>query len=138
MEQQDWQDNDDTLFVGIDLGTSRSAIAASNGKRIWIDSYVGWPKDFVARKVLGQPVLFGEQALHHRLSLDLYRPLERGVIKEGTTRDQEAVMELIRHLIEASARRRASRSTLWSAFRPNPSRPTSSPSGVAWATPSPP
>ncbi len=102
MEQQDWQDTDDTPFVGIDLGTSRSAIAASNGKRIWIDSYVGWPKDFVARKALGQPVLFGEQALRHRLSLELYRPLERGVIKEGTTRDQDAVMELIRHLIECA------------------------------------
>jgi rod shape-determining protein MreB len=89
----------DRLFTGIDLGTSRSAISASNGKRAWVESYVGWPKDFVARKVLGATVLFGEDALKNRLSLDLNRPLEHGVIKEGTTRDQEAIKELIRHLI---------------------------------------
>jgi len=90
----------ESLVVGIDLGTSRSAISANNGKKKWIDSFVGWPKDFIARKVVGKSILFGEEALAHRLSLDLYRPLERGVIKEGTTRDEEAVKELIHHLIE--------------------------------------
>jgi rod shape-determining protein MreB len=88
------------LNVGIDLGTSRSAISASNGKKEWVESFVGWPKDFIARKVIGKPVLIGQEALTHRLSLDVHRPLERGVIKEGTTRDEEAVKELIRHLIE--------------------------------------
>jgi rod shape-determining protein MreB and related proteins len=87
------------MIVGIDLGTSRSAISASNGKKKWVDSYVGWPKDFIARKVVGKPILFGREALDHRLSLDLYRPLKNGVIKEGTARDEEAVKELIRHLI---------------------------------------
>ncbi|MGZ8410319.1 MAG: rod shape-determining protein, partial [Hyphomicrobium sp.] len=89
---------DGDLIVGIDLGTSRSAITASNGKKTWIESYVGWPKDFIARKLIGKPIVFGEEALDHRLALDLYRPLERGVIKEGT-RDQEAVREVIEHLI---------------------------------------
>jgi rod shape-determining protein MreB len=89
----------ESLIVGIDLGTSRSAICASNGKRDWVDSYVGWPKDFIARRVVKKDVLFGAEALKNRLSLDLYRPLERGVIKEGTARDEEAVQELIHHLI---------------------------------------
>ena len=31
--------------------------------------------------------------------LDLRRPLERGIMKEGSDRDQEAVQELVRHLI---------------------------------------
>jgi rod shape-determining protein MreB len=88
------------ITVGIDLGTSRSAISASNGKKRWVDSYVGWPKDFIARKVVGKSILFGEDAVSHRLSLDLYRPLERGVIKEGTARNEEAVKELIHHLLE--------------------------------------
>lgn len=100
MGQTELQNANDKLFVGIDLGTSRSAISASNGKRAWVDSYVGWPKDFVARKTLGASVLFGEEALKNRLSLDLYRPLERGVIKDSTSKDQDAVMELIRHLIQ--------------------------------------
>lgn len=90
---------DDKILVGIDLGTSRSAISADNGKKKWVESYVGWPKDFIARKVVGKPVLFGDEAVQHRLSLDMYRPLKNGVIKEGTARDEEAVKELIRHLI---------------------------------------
>lgn len=90
---------EDKMIVGIDLGTSRSAISASNGKKKWVESYVGWPKDFIAKKVVGAPILFGEEAVSHRLSLDLYRPLKNGVIKEGTARDEEAVKELIHHLI---------------------------------------
>ncbi|MDX1418583.1 MAG: rod shape-determining protein [Rubricoccaceae bacterium] len=89
------------LHVGIDLGTSRSAVVASNGQRAWVESYVGWPKDFVARKMIGRPVLYGEEALRHRLSLDLVRPLENGVVRDGTARDQEAVRELVRYLIDA-------------------------------------
>lgn len=88
------------VYVGIDLGTSRSVISSSNGNRKWVESYVGWPKDFVAKKMLGKRVLFGADALDHRLSLDLSRPLQNGVIKEGTERDEAAVRELIEHLIE--------------------------------------
>lgn len=91
---------DRTLYIGIDLGTSRSAIVASNGKREWVQSYVGWPKDFVAKKMLGRDVLFGSDALENRLSLKLTRPLEQGVIRDGTQRDEEAVRALVHHLIE--------------------------------------
>lgn len=90
---------DNLLFVGIDLGTSRSVVSASNGSRKWVESYVGWPKDFVAKKMLGQRVLFGDDALSHRLSVNLCRPLENGVLKEGTEQDEAAVQELIGHLI---------------------------------------
>ena len=88
-----------TLRIGIDLGTSRSAIAAGNGKRKWVQSLVGWPKDFVARKMLGDRVLFGDEVSEHRLSLDVVRPLAHGVIKSGTEKDEESVAELIGHLI---------------------------------------
>jgi len=87
------------LQVGIDLGTSRSYIYASNGSRHVIDSYVGWPVDMVARKVVKKSVLFGKEALDNRPMLDLHRPLERGLIKEGSVKDEEAVRELLRHLI---------------------------------------
>jgi len=90
----------DVLFVGIDLGTSRSSVSASNGRREWIESYVGWPKDFVAAQVIGKPVLFGAEALEHRLSLEICRPLQHGIIKEGIERSEEAVKEIIRHLVE--------------------------------------
>src|SRR5512138_266462 len=89
-----------TLYVGIDLGTSRSSISASNGTRAWTESYVGWPRDFISANVLGTQVLSSADALEHRLSLEMCRALERGVIKEGIERNEEAVRELIRYLID--------------------------------------
>ena len=100
MKPKDEQNQDGVLFVGIDLGTSRSAISSVNGTREWIESYVGWPKDFIAERVVGKPVLFGAEALQHRLSLDLCKPLERGIIKEGIESSERAVKEIIRYLID--------------------------------------
>ncbi|HSY49260.1 MAG TPA: rod shape-determining protein [Thermoanaerobaculia bacterium] len=87
------------LHVGIDLGTSRSAISASNGERFVVDSFVGWPADMVARKVLKRDVLIGHEAVTNRTMLDLHRPLERGLLKEGSDKDVEAVRELLKHLL---------------------------------------
>jgi rod shape-determining protein MreB len=94
---------DNILYIGIDLGTSRSVVSSSNGSRKWVESYIGWPKDFVAKKMLGKQVLFGSEALEHRLSLNISRPLQHGVLKEGTERDEAAVHELIGHLIELAS-----------------------------------
>jgi rod shape-determining protein MreB len=99
MEQQEAPAKKNSLFVGIDLGTSSSAIVDSSRKKHWVESYVGWPKDFIAAKVLRKPVLFGSEALKNRLSLDIYRPLEHGVLKEGSSKEGESVKELIHHLI---------------------------------------
>src|SRR5713226_9477144 len=89
----------DILHVGIDLGTSRSAISASNGERFVVDSFVGWPADMVARKILKRTVLIGHDAVTNRTMLDLHRPLERGLLKEGSEKDVEAVRELLKHLL---------------------------------------
>ncbi|WP_320042871.1 MamK family actin-like protein [uncultured Desulfobacter sp.] len=91
-----------SLNIGIDLGTSRSAMSASNSKKDWVESYVGWPKDFVAQKMLGKRVLFGDDALKNRLSLNLCRPLERGVIKDGSELSESAVKELVGCLIDVA------------------------------------
>jgi rod shape-determining protein MreB len=87
------------LKVGVDLGTSRSSISASSGERHVIESYVGWPVDMVAQKVLKQKVMIGREALDNRTMLDLHRPLERGLIKEGSEKDEQAVRELLKHLL---------------------------------------
>ena len=92
-------DTNGVLHVGIDLGTSHSAIAASNGERHVVDSYVGWPLDMVARRVLKKTLLIGREALDNRTMLDLRRPLERGLIKEGSEKDEAAVHELLGHLL---------------------------------------
>lgn len=88
------------LHVGIDLGTSRSAISASDGQKFVVDSYVGWPADMVASKVLKKKILIGEDAIKNRVMLDLHRPLERGLIKEGSDKDLQAVREIISHLLD--------------------------------------
>jgi rod shape-determining protein MreB and related proteins len=69
------------LYLGIDLGTSRTSVCGSNGVRETIESFVGYPKDPVARKLLKKDVLFGQEARDKRLSLHLHRPLEHGVLK---------------------------------------------------------
>src|SRR3954466_5115241 len=86
---------DGVLTVGIDLGTSRTAISTSAGERVVVDSFVGWPADLVARKILKREVLGGREPLDNRTMLDLRRPLERGLIKEGSDKDVQAVRELI-------------------------------------------
>lgn len=88
------------LNAGIDLGTSHSAISASNGQQHVIESYVGWPVDLVARKVLKKDVLIGTEAVESRTMVDLHRPLERGLIKEGSEKDLTAVRVLLEHLLE--------------------------------------
>src|SRR5918995_4979306 len=96
------EETNETLCVGIDLGTSRSSISVSNGERHVIDSYAGWPVDLVARKVVKKPVLVGREALDNRSMLDLRRPLEHGLIKEGSEKDEQAVQEILRHLMGLS------------------------------------
>ena len=39
------------LYIGMDLGTSRSAVAASNGVRESVFTAVGYPKDIISRKL---------------------------------------------------------------------------------------
>jgi rod shape-determining protein MreB len=87
------------LYVGIDLGTSRSSISTSDDQRHMVESYVGWPIDMVARKLLKKPVLVGAEAIENRPMLEIHRPLERGLLKEGSDRDRLAVRQLIEHLM---------------------------------------
>lgn len=90
----------DDLLVGIDLGTSQSAVSTSAGERKVVDSYVGWPVDAIARKIVKKRVLFGEDAIANRTMLELHRPLEGGLLKEGAQKDRQAIRELLSHLTD--------------------------------------
>ncbi|MFT6833665.1 MAG: rod shape-determining protein MreB [Planctomycetota bacterium] len=99
------------LYLGIDLGTSRTSVSASNGIRETIESFVGYPKDPVARKLLKKDVLFGEEARGKRLSLNLHRPLEHGVLKFNAdgTEDKEgrrAAMDLVKETVRLARPRK--------------------------------
>jgi len=94
----------EAIFVGIDLGTSRASIAASNGVREVVPTYVGYPKDNISEELFGTEPIFGELALKHRLSVELIRPLAHGVIRDGSkngkSKNLVAAQQLVRHLLQ--------------------------------------
>jgi len=93
--------DDNIIYLGIDLGTSRTSITSSNGVRETVWSYVGYPKDHVAKKKMGgRDVIYGKEALENRMSLNLYRPLAGGSIKHKGAKDSEEVRRAIKDLLE--------------------------------------
>jgi rod shape-determining protein MreB len=104
-EEQTENEDQGVLYVGIDLGTSRTSVSSSNGVRDTVESFVGYPKDPVARKLLGRDVLFGEEAREKRLSLRLHRPLEHGVLSfnkdgEEDSESLQAAQDLVREIVK--------------------------------------
>jgi rod shape-determining protein MreB len=100
------------LNIGIDLGTSRSVIACDNGVRTFVPSYVGFPKDAVSRKMLGKDIVFGNEAIKHRLALEIYRPFDKGQLKynvdlekdhEENEKAKQIAKELLKHLVSLAA-----------------------------------
>ncbi len=99
------------LYLGIDLGTSRTSVSSSNGVRETIESFVGYPKDPIARKLLKKDVLFGTEAREKRLSLNLYRPLEHGVLKfnaegEEVPEELRAAQDLVKEIVRQAKPRK--------------------------------
>jgi rod shape-determining protein MreB and related proteins len=87
------------LYLGIDFGTSHTSVAASNGVRETISSHVGYPKDVVSKKLLKKDVLFGDEAMEKRLSLNFFRPLEILKTKNHDREDFEANLKAAKDLL---------------------------------------
>jgi rod shape-determining protein MreB len=98
------------VYVGMDLGTFKTSVASSTGLRDVMYSAVGWPRDAIARTVLGRDVVFGRDLVEHRLALHVVRPFEKGILKyndikaAGVTADQvdkhkEAARLLVEHAV---------------------------------------
>jgi rod shape-determining protein MreB len=87
-----------TLFIGIDFGTNHTAISTSDGKKKSILSVVGIPKDAVASKFLKKERLYGDEALKHRVALNMFKPIESGLIK-NQREDLEAAKGLLEYVI---------------------------------------
>jgi rod shape-determining protein MreB and related proteins len=101
------------VHIGMDLGCWKTSVAASNGMREQVYSVVGWPKDPISRRLLGKDIVFGAEALQHRLAVNLVRPFEKGALKyadtaqSGLTPEQlakhkEAAKELVRHAVKVA------------------------------------
>ena len=66
----------------------------------------------VAQKVLKKGVLIGQEALDNRIMLDLRRPLEKGLLREGSEKDADAVRQLLDHLLSLSGVSKKKRSKM--------------------------
>jgi rod shape-determining protein MreB and related proteins len=73
--------SEQVVYIGMDLGTFKTSVACSNGRRDAIFTAVGWPKDHVARAMLGCDVVFGNDVFEQRLALDVVRPFAKGALK---------------------------------------------------------
>jgi rod shape-determining protein MreB len=98
------------VYIGMDLGSFKTSVASSTGVRDVVLSAVGWPKDHVARTMLGRDVVFGKDLMEHRLALNITRPFEKGVLKyntyqgaglpnDGIARHKEAARLLVEHAV---------------------------------------
>lgn len=94
------QKTEGVLYLGIDFGTSHCSVAASNGVREQISSHVGYPKDVVSKKLLKKDVLFGDEAMEKRLSLNFYRPLEVLKTKSHDREDFDANLKAAQDLLK--------------------------------------
>lgn len=90
----------ETVFIGMDLGTSRTSITTSTGVRTTVWSFVGYAQDHVSKKHLGgRDKVFGQEAVENRMAVNLVRPLDKGVIQEDDD-CRQAVKDLLEHIIE--------------------------------------
>src|SRR4051794_9529455 len=98
------------MLLGIDLGTSRSSIVSMSGIRKTVETYVGYARDPVSRKMLKADLIYGRHALDNRLAVDLVRPLEKGVLRgtrddsstngEDAQKNLNAAKDLLRYMVD--------------------------------------
>ncbi|OAI54828.1 hypothetical protein AYO44_03125 [Planctomycetaceae bacterium SCGC AG-212-F19] len=91
-----------TVLIGMDLGSYKTSVASSNGTRDTFLSAVGWPKDQISRRMLGQDVVVGNDTVRHRLALDVVRPFEKGVLKYSEQADGGMTAESVEKHKEAA------------------------------------
>ncbi len=69
------------INVGMDLGSYKTAVMTSEGRRAVMPTVVGHPKDGIARRLLKTDTVFGDAAIYNRHSLEIIRPLAFGRLK---------------------------------------------------------
>jgi rod shape-determining protein MreB and related proteins len=98
------------FFAGIDLGSMNSAAVGSTAERASVPTTMGWAKDELARMLVGDSILLGEELEQNRMALEVVRPLRDGAIKFSSLtedeeevahcRDNEAIVFLLKRLLQ--------------------------------------
>ena len=98
------------FFAGIDLGSMNSAAVGSTAERACLPTTMGWAKDELARMLVGDCILLGDELEQNRMALEVVRPLQDGAIKFGSPtegqqddarrRDDDAIVFLLRRLLQ--------------------------------------
>lgn len=97
--------NREVFLVGMDFGSFKTSVVASNGKRETLYTAVGWPKDHIARSLLRRDVVFGTDIVRQRLALNVVRPFAKGALKyldndqSGVSTDDLAQRQLAAKLL---------------------------------------
>ncbi len=94
--------HDKRLLLGIDLGASRTAVMSNRGTKESIPSVVGYPKDLIGVKLLGEPYVVGRKALEMESRLGLRHPFADATGKEYSEPDLAAARHLLSHVIKAA------------------------------------
>ncbi len=87
------------LLVGFDLGTSWTAVMTNRDHKKRIRTVVGYPRDMIGMKLLGEPFVVGEKPFDMRSYVDLRSPLKDGVLREYVERDVEVARDFVGHVI---------------------------------------
>ncbi len=103
------------FHIGIDLGTSRTSVVTSTGKRISTTTCVGYPRDIISTKRLGRDYLLGDEALDNRLALNIIWPLAEGVICDDE-KASEATGLILRHIIAQALPEKAGTDEIYAAI----------------------
>ena len=69
------------IYVGMDLGSHKTAVMTSEGRRVFLPTVIGRPKDELSRRLMKLDAVFGNAAIEGHHSLDLIRPLSHGRLK---------------------------------------------------------
>lgn len=102
--------NPEICYIGMDLGTYKTAVVCSNGRRDAVTSVVGWPRDMIARSLLGRDTVVGEEVFENRRALESIRPFAHGALKyvdhqsagiaaEDLDRHRRAARLLVEHAV---------------------------------------
>ena len=98
------------FLVGLDFGSFKTSITASNGKRDTVRTAVGRPRDHIARALVGGDVVFGERMMEVESAVDIIRPFAHGGLKynpvpadgaagDDQDRRREAARLVLKHVL---------------------------------------